>query len=286
MTNIKKLMIVLIAALGVLAFAMAVLLLLVDRGVVESPDLDIRVEKDSDEHGKETDGTVSVYEVKEEDLKLLEKYKEYNKDVVGLIRINDTVLNHPIVHTPEDEEYYLYKDLDKKYNSHGVPFLSAQSQMEQKEGNMIVYGHNIKIRTRDVFADLAYYEDLEFYKEHPIIETVSKSGTRKWLIFCYFITDNSDKDPFRYSDYTSFLSMKEQEEYFSKVQERNWLNVPVEIGMEDTCIMLSSCSNELAGSGTNRMVVMAKLINSNADYRAIVDAAVMAEDPLLPEKLR
>ena len=31
--------------------------------------------------------------------------------------------------------------------------------------------------------------DLEFYKEHPIVETVSKSGTRRWLIFAYFIVD-------------------------------------------------------------------------------------------------
>ena len=222
----------------------------------------------------------------EEDLLLLQKYQNYNSDVVGIIRIEGTVLNHPIVQTVEDEEYYLYKDLDKKYNSHGVPFLSKDSQMEGQGSNCVVYGHNIYKISRDVFADLMGYKDVEYYKEHPVIETVSESGTRKWLIFAYFIVDNSDADPFQYSDVTSFMSERAFEEYIYEVQKRNWLDVPSDLSMGDTILTLSSCSKELAGSGTNRMVVMAKQLGKDEDYFATVEGAKNALSPLLPEKLR
>ena len=254
--------------------------------LLKDKEPDAKKEAEVEIIGSEYTKELTPYIESEEDLLLLQKYQDYNSDVVGIIRIDGTVLNHPIVQTVEDEEYYLYKDLDKKYNSHGVPFLSKDSQMEGQGSNCVVYGHNIYKISRDVFADLMGYKDVEYYKEHPVIETVSESGTRKWLIFAYFIVDNSDADPFQYSDVTSFMSERAFEEYIYEVQKRNWLDVPLDLSMGDTILTLSSCSKELAGSGTNRMVVMAKQLDNDEDYFATVEGAKNALSPLLPEKLR
>ena len=254
--------------------------------LLKDKEPDAKKEAEVEIIGSEDTKELTPYIESEEDLLLLQKYQDYNSDVVGIIRIEGTVLNHPIVQTVEDEEYYLYKDLDKKYNSHGVPFLSKDSQMEGQGSNCVVYGHNIYKISRDVFADLMGYKDVEYYKEHPVIETVSESGTRKWLIFAYFIVDNSDADPFQYSDVTSFMSERAFEEYIYEVQKRNWLDVPLDLSMGDTILTLSSCSKELAGSGTNRMVVMAKQLDKDEDFFATVEGAKNALSPLLPEKLR
>lgn len=254
--------------------------------LLKDKEPDAKKEAEVEIIGSEDTKELTPYIESEEDLLLLQKYQDYNSDVVGIIRIDGTVLNHPIVQTVEDEEYYLYKDLDKKYNSHGVPFLSKDSQMEGQGDNCVVYGHNIYKISRDVFADLMGYKDVEYYKEHPVIETVSESGTRKWLIFAYFIVDNSDADPFQYSDVTSFMSERAFEDYIYEVQKRNWLDVPLDLSMGDTILTLSSCSKELAGSGTNRMVVMAKQLDNDEDYFATVEGAKNALSPLLPEKLR
>ena len=254
--------------------------------LLKDKEPDAKKEAEVEIIGSEDTKELTPYIESEEDLLLLQKYQDYNSDVVGIIRIEGTVLNHPIVQTVEDEEYYLYKDLDKKYNSHGVPFLSKDSQMEGQGSNCVVYGHNIYKISRDVFADLMGYKDVEYYKEHPVIETVSESGTRKWLIFAYFIVDNSDADRFQYSDVTSFMSERAFEEYIYEVQKRNWLDVPLDLSMGDTILTLSSCSKELAGSGTNRMVVMAKQLDKDESYFATVEGAKNALSPLLPEKLR
>ena len=176
--------------------------------------------------------------------------------------------------------------LDKKYNSHGVPFLSADSLVEGQGGLLIVYGHNIYKRTKDVFADLAGYEDLEFYKSHPIIETVTKSGVRRWLVFAYFIVDNADEKPFRYTDKTTFQSKEAHDAFFEEVAMRNWLDVGIEPAMGDTYLLLSSCSKQLSGQGTNRMVVIAKQLYVEEAYEELVEQAKMAKNPLLPQRLR
>lgn len=223
-----------------------------------------------------------------EDMELLKQYKDYNEDVVGYIRIRDTVLDHPLMQTPNDEEFYLYRDLDKKYNSHGVPFLSARSKIESYGDNMVIYGHNIHKNTSDVFCVLAEYESVEFYKNHPIVETISDSGTRRWLIFAYYIVDNSDTNPFMYSETTTFNSMEGFKDYMTNVSIRNWLKTDIPCTIDDSYITLSSCSRELSGTGThsNRMVVMGKLLENNEDYTAYVEKAERKDSPLMPEKLR
>lgn len=282
MDKLKRIIIILCLLLSLILIAVGIWFLLSDRKKNSDAALeDGRIYGQTEEQEK-----TEVYLKNKEDMELLKKYQEYNPDVVGLISIEDTVLNHPIVQTPLDEDYYLSRDLNKEYNSHGVPFLSADSLMEGQGGNRVVYGHNIYKISKDVFADLAGYEDLEFYKEHPIIKTVSKSGTRMWLIIAYFIVDNADDEPFRYSDVTEFLSKKEFETFFDEVEKRNWLDVPVELSITDTFITLSSCSRELAGSGTNRMVVIAKQLYAGEDYAEFVENTVMRENPLLPEKLQ
>lgn len=221
-----------------------------------------------------------------EDQQLLQRYQEYNEDVVALIRIRGTVLEHPVVQTPEDETYYLRRDLDGKENSHGVPFLSAESSLSARGGNMVIYGHNIHKTDRDVFCDLAYYAEPDFYKEHPVIELTTRQGTEEWLIFAYYLVDTGEPEAFRYSDVTTFADESVYDTYMAEVSKRNWLKVDVNCRYGDSFLTLSSCSLELEGSGTNRMVVMAKLLEEGEDYADIVARAAGNDHPLLPQRIQ
>ena len=64
------------------------------------------------------------------------------------------------------------------------------------------------------------------------------------------------------------------------------MDVPVDIEYGDSLITLSSCSNELAGKGTNRMVVIGKLLKTDEEYTKIVEKAKKNEAPLIPEELQ
>ena len=64
------------------------------------------------------------------------------------------------------------------------------------------------------------------------------------------------------------------------------MDVPVDVEYGDSLITLSSCSNELAGKGTNRMVVIGKLLKTDEEYTEILEKAQKNEAPLIPEELQ
>ena len=219
------------------------------------------------------------------DKNLLDKYKAYNEDCIGIISIEDTVLNHPLMQSEYDEDFYLTHDLNKNPNSYGVPFLTLSSDLGRENGNNIIYGHNIRINDRDIFADLVFYEDIDFYKEHSLIKLVTDEGTEYYIIFAYYLIDTNDNE-FVYWDKTSWESESDYLNYMAEVDKRNWLETEIPCGMNDKYLTLSSCSVELAHSGTNRMVVMARKLKQEEDYRNYSVGASLKNNPLLPEKLR
>ncbi|MBR5896071.1 MAG: class B sortase, partial [Lachnospiraceae bacterium] len=221
----------------------------------------------------------------ENDLKLLEKYKDYNEDCVGTITIEDTVLNHPLMQSSYDEDFYLNHDLDKKYNSYGVPFLTLYSDLKRESGNNIIYGHNIRFNDRDVFADLALYEDIDFYKTHSLIKLVTDLGTEYYIVFAYYLVDTKDNE-FVYWDKTAWESESDFCKYMEEVEKRNWLETGIPCDIDDKYLTLSSCSVELAHSGSNRMVVMARMLEPDEDYSSYVDVAINRSNPLLPSRLK
>ena len=187
--------------------------------------------------------------------------------------------------TPNDEQFYLHRGLNKKYNSHGVPFASAASTVEGEGNNLVVYGHNISLHTRDVFADLVYYEDVDYYREHPYITTVTKSGTRTWVIFGAYLIDTSDENVFRYTDYTDFATESAWNSWYQNVMARNLLSTDIHCVYGDTFLSLSTCSLENAGSGTNRMSIVAKLVASDEDYTEQIETAAKNDNPQMPDAI-
>lgn len=229
--------------------------------------------------------TNTYYRYDEADQSQLEAYQTVNADCVGIIRIDGTVLNHPFMQTPDDEQFYLHRDLNKKYNSHGIPFASAASTVEGTGNNLVIYGHNISLHTRDVFADLVYYEDVDYYKEHPYITTVTKGGTRTWVIWGAFLIDTSDENVFRYSDYTDFADEDTWNTWYQNIMARNLLDTDIHCEYGDTFILLSTCSLENAGSGTNRMCVVAKLISTEEDDSVLIEQATLSDNPQMPDAI-
>lgn len=233
----------------------------------------------------------SAQETKEQgkrDKELYDKiglYKDYNPDVIGWIRIQDTTIDLPIMYTPDDEGFYLRKDLDKKYNSYGLPFMAIKSNLDTPFGNILIYGHNITKYERAIFADISLYEDISFYKEHPFVEIASENGVYDYFIFAYLLVDNHDKDPFKYADTIDYTSLSDFNDYMNEIQMRNWIGTDYKPSYDKKTLILSSCSNELFGTGGNRMLLVAQKTDAVTDYDSYIENAFLADNPLLPDRL-
>ena len=184
---------------------------------------------------------------------------ERNPDIAAWILIPGTKLNYPVMHTPKDPEYYLYRNFNKEYSSSGVPFIDAKSTLEgQPEGqsdNLLIHGHNMK--NGSMFAQLLLYKDEEFFKEHPTIEFYTPTGKKNYDIISVFPTKIYSKKSLEFK-YQSFINAKGQGEFDTYVEAINIFS------MYDTGIMakygdklmtLSTCAYH---TDNGRFVVVAK----------------------------
>ncbi len=66
-----------------------------------------------------------------------------NSDVVGWIRVNNSKIDYPVVHTT-DNDFYLTHSYNKQYNSAGAIFADYRNSCDGTDKNLVLYGHNRK----------------------------------------------------------------------------------------------------------------------------------------------
>ena len=121
---------------------------------------------------------------------------EQNHDLFGWIRIEGTMLNYPVMHTPEEPEHYLRRAFDNSSSLSGVPFLDGDCFTDC--GNYIVYGHNMKNGT--MFGSVPAYADIKYWRDHPVInfDTLHESGAYEVIAAFYSrVYSTDDANAFR-----------------------------------------------------------------------------------------
>lgn len=101
--------------------------------------------------------------------------KQINNDVKAWIYIKNTDINYPVLQAT-DNDYYLKRDIYKKYSSAGSIFLDYNNEADFSDTNTVIYGHNLK--NKKMFADLTkIYNgqlgnaiDIEIYREDGTFE--------------------------------------------------------------------------------------------------------------------
>lgn len=57
---------------------------------------------------------------------LAELYRQ-NSDLAGWIRIEDTNINYPVMHTPDNPNFYLKHSFEREYSDYGCPYVQEKS---------------------------------------------------------------------------------------------------------------------------------------------------------------
>lgn len=94
---------------------------------------------------------------------------EVNSDIIAWLSIPGTDIDYPVLCAPEgmDEDYYLRRDINGKYNPHGCIY-ARKSEMNEDGSIKIIYGHNMRDGT--MFASLTNTEIGELFLYTPTDE--------------------------------------------------------------------------------------------------------------------
>ncbi len=179
-----------------------------------------------------------------------------NSDTIGWIKADETTIDYPVVCTPEDEQYYLYKDFDKEYSYNGCIFAGAATDITIPSENIILYGHHIL--GKKMFGALDNYENEDFYKEHKYITFDTLRQTGKYEIIAVFRTKvySDDYKGFQFYRYTN-LSKEEFDEYIENIKALTPYEIPTTAEYGDQLITLSTCAYHTTDG---RFVVVAKRV--------------------------
>ena len=225
-------------------------------------------EEKTEEEERLADGTLASFQT----------IRELNSDVVGWIKIPNTMIDYPVVQA-NDNYYYLKYNINKEYNSSGCPFLDYRNNVKPGSGtrNLIIYGHHRRNGT--MFAQLKNYNDVEFYKENPVIRFDTIYERSEWVIFSNFraTTSWATGTPFNYIQ-TDFKSDEDYLKFVNEVKKRSLITTPVEVRADDQILLLSTCSYE---KNNWRMIIAARRVR-NDEEKIDVSAAVKAANPLMP----
>ena len=77
---------------------------------------------------------------------VMEKYSAlYNKNkrLIGWLKIDDTLIDYPVMQT-SNNEYYLEYNFNQEYDKNGSIFIDASCDIVNRNTNLILYGHNMK----------------------------------------------------------------------------------------------------------------------------------------------
>lgn len=178
---------------------------------------------------------------------------EQNKDCFGWLRIDDTPINYPVMHTPDDPQYYLRRAFDKNDAQSGTPFLDATCY--EGCGNYIIYGHHMKNGT--MFGTLPKYADIEYWEQHKTIcfDTIYEHGEYEVIAAFYGKAIAKGTPGFRYYQYTDLTDPAIFKEYMEQIKAVVIYETGITAEYGDELITLSTCSYH---TDNGRFVVVAR----------------------------
>ncbi|MCL1974846.1 MAG: class B sortase [Firmicutes bacterium] len=168
---------------------------------------------------------------------------EVNKNIAGWLNIPDTQIDYPFV-SPEDNDYYLRRDLNGNPASAGTLFIDYRCKKDFSDFNTIIYGHNMK--NNSMFGDIKLFADTGFFEMTEMGTLFLTDTTYSLEFFAYMVVRADDK--------IVFSTGVKQDNYFEYVKKnaRNYR----EADTEAKVVTLSTCSYEFNGA---RMVLLANI---------------------------
>lgn len=178
---------------------------------------------------------------------------EQNSDLFAWLCIDGTNINYPVMHTPDDPQYYLKRAFDGSRSYSGTPFLDGKCT--EDGGIYIVYGHHMSDGT--MFGKLADYANEGYWKKHPTIrfDTIRERGEYEVMAAFFSKVYRSSEDGFRYYAETDLTDKAAFDRYVGQVADAALYDTGVTAEFGDPLLVLSTCHYHV---DDGRFVVVAR----------------------------
>lgn len=171
-------------------------------------------------------------------------------DVVGWIRLEDSVIDYPVV-LGEDNDFYLHHLADGTENRAGCIMMDEANSGDFKDDVTILHGHHM--RTGAMFGRLADYKKEAYYQTHKIIRLYTPAGDCDVEVFAAYTVNG-----YTFGYPTSFEDETDFDAFLRRAVSSTPYETDVEVAYGDHLLMLSTCAYSYEGA---RFVVVGKILD-------------------------
>ena len=206
------------------------------------------------------DVVINYTEDEKDTPEVLEEYKNLfnlNKKLIGWLKIDDTIIDYPVMQTI-DNEYYLDHNVNQEKDRNGALFLDKDCDVLAPSTNLIIYGHHMK--SGRMFGNLDDYASEKYYKKHPIIQfdTIYEKGTYEIMYVFRSKVYSEGEVVFKYYQFIDCYSEQEFDSYMQEMAAMSLYDTGVTAEYGDRLLTLSTCDSTV---DDGRFVVVAKRID-------------------------
>lgn len=190
-----------------------------------------------------------------------ESFYADNSDTYGWIRIDDTVIDYPVMHTPDRPNYYEHLTFEKVESKYGSIFIDYRTTEDTE--NTLVFGHNMKDRT--MFGSLREYKNKKYYNNHQYIHfnTLYEEGLYQIVAVAkgvvYYDKNAIPKDAYLFYDHIELDTEEEFNEYMDYMKNNSWIDTGLTAEYGDKLITLVTCDYWTTNA---RLLIVAKKVDS------------------------
>ena len=184
-----------------------------------------------------------------------ELYK-MNTDLAGWITIEGTEIDYPVMHTPDEPNFYLKKNFSGDYSSHGCIYAREECDLLEPSDNVTIYGHNMM--DGSMFAGLHKYANKAKWEENSLIIFNNLYEYHVYKIFAVFKTTASMDEGFRYHQFVNAESEEDFDQFIDECKDLSFYETGITPVYGDKIICLSTCEYS---QDNGRLVVAAVRIS-------------------------
>ena len=203
--------------------------------------------------------------VRLDESKILPELKDIyalNRDLVGWIYIEDTLIDYPVVQT-SDSDFYLKHDFYGKSNANGQIILDTKCDPYTPSYNLIISGHHMN--SGAMFGRLPLYRDRKYWEKHKIVEFDTLMARKVYVIFAVFYSADYDEDEegFRYNADIQYRIDAEQ--WLGEIRDNQIYDTGIDVEFGDEFITLTTCDRSRRRNG--RFVAVARRLREGENIK-------------------
>ena len=181
-----------------------------------------------------------------------------NRDTIAWLWIPNTTIDNSVVQS-HDNLFYLRKNERLQEDIYGCYFADSECSVEKRDDlsqNTVIYGHSdLKDNPQGPrFPQLFLFAQEQFAQNNRQIYLVTPDEKLVWEVFSVFYTDVG-------FDYIKVNMTDEQKiDLAAQAIEKSIFDYQTSIDAQDKLLTLSTCSVKYGNDGSQRFVVMARLL--------------------------